>query len=415
MPDRHILIVAHGHPSLSKGGAELAAWHQFNGFRALAGWDAWLLARHAEPGLERSGAAFHHLPGGHEILFSADADPFLFASQRLRYLTHDLPQLLAQIRPDVVHLHHYVSLGIELIKVVRDHCPGACVVLTLHEYLAICNHNGQMLKTSGELCRRASPAECHLCMPGRSPQDYFLRERYVKSFLGLVDRFIAPSHFLKQRYVEWGLPAERIEVIENGLPEGAPLRETGNTARPRTRFGYFGQITPYKGVELLLQAYGQLPADLREQCSLSIHGGGHERFEPAFSERVEQALKQVPGLIRRPAYAPEELPELMAAIDWVVVPSIWWENSPLVIQEAFQHGRPVICADIGGMAEKVRHEVDGLHFRVSSATDLARTLQRAVTEPGLWSRLVAGITPPPSLAQVIERQVRGYGLAGAEA
>ena len=54
----------------------------------------------------------------------------------------------------------------------------------------------------------------------------------------------------------------------------------------------------------------------------------------------------------------------MAEIDWVVVPSIWWENSPLVIQEAFLHGRPVICSDIGGMAEKVRHGVDGLHFRV---------------------------------------------------
>jgi len=55
----------------------------------------------------------------------------------------------------------------------------------------------------------------------------------------------------------------------------------------------------------------------------------------------------------------------MAAVDWVVVPSIWWENSPLVIQEAFAHGRPVICSDIGGMAEKVAHEKNGLHFRAN--------------------------------------------------
>ena len=71
-------------------------------------------------------------------------------------------------------------------------------------------------------------------------------------------------------------------------------------------------------------------------------------------------------------YDHDDLPRLMAEIDWVVVPSRWWENSPLVIQEAFLHGRPVICSDIGGMAEKVTDGVDGLHFRVGDPRSLAR-------------------------------------------
>jgi glycosyltransferase involved in cell wall biosynthesis len=83
----------------------------------------------------------------------------------------------------------------------------------------------------------------------------------------------------------------------------------------------------------------------------------------------------------------------MARIDWVVVPSIWWENSPLVIQEAFLHGRPVICSDIGGMAEKVADDIDGLHFRRGDAEHLATVMQRAVEAPGLWERLRAGIRP----------------------
>jgi glycosyltransferase involved in cell wall biosynthesis len=92
-------------------------------------------------------------------------------------------------------------------------------------------------------------------------------------------------------------------------------------------------------------------------------------------------------------YNHSELADLMAAIDWVVVPSTWWENSPLVIQEAFQFGRPVICSDIGGMAEKVEHGVNGLHFRAGDAESLAATILEAAETPGLWDRLRAGIRP----------------------
>src|SRR3712207_5830979 len=91
------------------------------------------------------------------------------------------------------------------------------------------------------------------------------------------------------------------------------------------------------------------------------------------------------------SYTRAEVPELMAKTDWVVVPSIWWENSPLVIQEAFQHGRPVICSDIGGMAEKGRDGVDGLHFRRGDAEHLAEVMRRAATTPGLWDQLADGI------------------------
>ncbi len=75
----------------------------------------------------------------------------------------------------------------------------------------------------------------------------------------------------------------------------------------------------------------------------------------------------------------------------MVVPSIWWETGPLVVWEAFQHGRPVICSDIGGMSEKVTDGVNGLHFRRGDADDLAETMLRAAETPGLWEQLHAGI------------------------
>jgi glycosyltransferase involved in cell wall biosynthesis len=97
-------------------------------------------------------------------------------------------------------------------------------------------------------------------------------------------------------------------------------------------------------------------------------------------------------------YEPRELPKLMSQVDWVVVPSIWWETGPLTVLEAFQHGRPVICSNMGGMSEKVMDGVNGLFFRRADPDSLAEVLRRAAREPGLWERLRAGIPPVESLS-----------------
>jgi glycosyltransferase involved in cell wall biosynthesis len=126
---------------------------------------------------------------------------------------------------------------------------------------------------------------------------------------------------------------------------------------------------------------------------------GHE-----YRQTFEQLLADTRGVVTMVGqYAPAELPRLMEQIDWVVVPSIWWENSPLVIQEAFAHGKPVICSDIGGMAEKVTHGVNGLHFRVGDPSSLADVLREAVSTPGLWERLRAGIPPVHRMDEHVAR------------
>ena len=128
-----------------------------------------------------------------------------------------------------------------------------------------------------------------------------------------------------------------------------------------------------------------------------------DRFKPLLEETSETVT--VAG-----SYNRSQLAKLMARIDWVVVPSIWWENSPLVIQEAFLHGRPVICSDIGGMAEKVTDGVDGLHFRRGDAEHLAEVIERAARPPACGSSLRAGIVPGPRhgrpRCQLAERPLR---------
>jgi glycosyltransferase involved in cell wall biosynthesis len=92
----------------------------------------------------------------------------------------------------------------------------------------------------------------------------------------------------------------------------------------------------------------------------------------------------------------------MRSVDWIVVPSLWWENAPLVILEAFRHGRPVIAADIGGMAELIVPETNGLVFRRGDANDLARMMSRAISEPELWYRLRYGAATVPTVADTAD-------------
>ncbi len=132
---------------------------------------------------------------------------------------------------------------------------------------------------------------------------------------------------------------------------------------------------------------------------LSLHGGTAHQSE-AFMERFNAALAAAPAARHRGAYGGADLGALMAEVDWVVVPSVWWENAPLVILEAFRHGRPVICGDVGGMAEMVRDGVDGLHAPVGDPAGLAAVLRRAAERPEMWDRLASGIVLPKTIAQV---------------
>ena len=212
-----VVVFSHGHPVFSKGGAELAAYYLWKGLDRRPDCRAWFIGRaHPEALHKLSTIAVmgerDYIVGGNAIIADLTATTPLGPDS-------DLADLLRSIDPDVVHFHHYVHLGIELIRLVRMICPRAKLLMTLHEFIAICMNDGRMVKTDGRLCHHYSPRECNLCFNHITQEDVFLRERYIKSFFGLVGRFISPSQFLRDRYTAWGLADEKFEVIENGLPE----------------------------------------------------------------------------------------------------------------------------------------------------------------------------------------------------
>lgn len=401
---RRILVVAHNHPSLHPGGTEIFA-HDLAGAYREQGCEALFLgatnAIHRQP---HPGTALQSV-GDDVVLWSGHFDRF-HMSQIDHYGTlQDLATLLGEFRPDVIHVHHLVLIGAEFLTLARRLLPEATIVMTLHDYYPICHHDGLMVRPADrQRCSGASPAACHGCFPEIGSDRFLLRERFIKTHLAAVDRFVAPSRFLRQRYVEWGLPAEKIEVIANARPSQEPAPHRPGDGR-RASFGYFGNLNPWKGVLPLLQAAQLLRAAGEREFSLRIHGGAPFQSE-AFTTALDAALAGTEGVVTHCGpYRREEVPALMAEVDWVVMPSIWWENAPLVIQEAFQHRRPLIVSNIGGMAEMVRDDVDGLHVRPGDPAALARAMRRAMDEYGLWQRLVDGIASQPSLAECAGRHL----------
>ncbi len=398
-----VLQICHNHPRARPGGAEFYAHELHRHLRESSEWESIFLARSGPPHSSELAPA----EGIRITAVEGQADEYLLHTEGLDFdwllgtmrdgckdlYTEDMRRFLLELRPDVVHFQHTLFIGYEAIHEVRRTLPGTPIVYTLHEFLPICHNKGQMVRTfDRSLCGEASPRRCAECFPGIEAEQFLLRERFIRAALDLVDLFVAPSETVRERYVEWGIPRERILLEDYGrtLAPAATDRPA-----PHDTLGIFGQVNPYKGFDLLLQAMATLGP---EAPQLRVHGANLDLQEHKFRDEIGALLAAVPGLTDVGPYPPERAGEMMAAVDWVVVPSVWWENSPLVIQEAFAAGRPVICGDIGGMAEKVEDGVNGLHFRVGDAESLAATIRRAVTTPGLWDHLREGIPPVHSMA-----------------
>lgn len=225
---------------------------------------------------------------------------------------------------------------------------------------------------------------------------------YVLAQLRRADAWIAPSKFVHDRFVEWGLSAPRGHVIPHGL-ECDELRAPPRGEAPIRRIGFAGRLVPSKGALLLLEAFGRLD---RAGLELALHGPVSE--DAAGKEHLRQLEAAIGALPRgmtaklHGAYAPEQLPRILREMDCLVVPSTWWEPFGLTAREGASAGLPVVVSEIAGLADAVREGI-ALGFRAGDAGDLARVLTRLLDEPGLR-------------AEMSRRggRVRGIGAAAAD-
>lgn len=415
MSKTKVLYIVHGHPEIQIGGAEVYAYELFQGMRSHPDFEPIFLARTFSPGYgTHAGTPFRTFENRtDEMLWFTDRSAFdwFYKTQydKSQYTVH-FRHLLETYRPDIVHIQHLDGIGLNVIRQIKRALPLTPIVYTLHELQAICHAGGLMLRPiNNELCDRASPARCHECFPTTAPSSFFMRQRLLEAQLQCVDQFLAPSRFLLERYVEWGIPRDRIRFEEYGRVR--PQTSSDNGAKPPSPgwFGFFGQLAPHKGLLVVLEAAKLLRASGFEDFHIFINGANLEQQVEGFQDEFDRELKASSSHITfLGKYDNDNVAQRIRDLAWVLVPSTWWENSPLVIQEAFMHQRPVICSDIGGMAEKVTDGIDGLHFRVGDPASLAATLRRAASSDGLWKKLQGGIKPIYSLPETLEFHAELY-------
>ncbi|MCX6021413.1 MAG: glycosyltransferase family 4 protein [Chloroflexi bacterium] len=316
---------------------------------------------------------------------------------------------LDEFRPDVVQVQHLLGLSPRLPQLAA--ARGVPVAVTLHDYWFECA-NGQLVTERGVLCDgpvgglncavcgvdRAGVPALALAAPLLAPA-FVLRNRRIRAGLGAADVVLAPSDFIARRALAAGLDARRVRRVTFGVPEEWRLRiaQTERQDAAGLRIAYVGSIAPRKGVAVLLDAF--LAQPLRG-ATLTICGGLHDF--PDYVARLQERARGRTDVCFTGAVTPDQVAALLADSDVLAVPSLWYENAPLVLGEARAVGLPVLASNAGALAEQVRHGEDGLLFRMGDAADLAGTLLMLQDEPDLLARLRQGVRPPPAFTDHLD-------------
>jgi glycosyltransferase involved in cell wall biosynthesis len=314
--------------------------------------------------------------------------------------------LIQKEKPDIAHIHnihHEISLSI--LPVLKKH--KIPVVQTLHDYQIICPN--YKLYSQGKICEKCQKHKYYKCFLNKCVRDsysvslfvalenyfYWLSRIYDK-----IDIFIAPSKFLKNKFIEFGIPENKIVYLPNFMEAQkchsfslCHSRESGNplvnddelknkreiikefrnnknenfSSKQNNYLLYFGRLSEEKGVDVLIKAMLLINKNIK----LKIVGNGPEKEN---LKKITEKLK-INNQIEFFGYKNQnELKEIIKNSLAVVTPSQWYENCPLSILEAFSFGKPVIASNLGGIPELIKNGGNGFLFEPGNAKDLSEKI-----------------------------------------
>lgn len=374
-----VLKVIHGYPPHYMAGSEVYSFNLVNSLKDMA--DVAVFSRIENPFKTR-----------YEVdLDVQDTVPVYRINKpqmnyRLQevYLDPDVDEqfrsLINSIKPDIIHFGHLSHLSANLPIIAKEEF-GLPVVYTIHDFWLYCSR-GQMWDEWMRVCTKLDEEACIQCLRVKyraclTEETYREYRQFMAKVIDCVDVFLSPSEFLRDFFIAQGVPEERIILSNYGFDKKL-IRYRKRTFSPNEpiTFGFLGRIIPSKGVSQMIDAFSRAET---ENSRLLIYGdaGKYARFLNPSSERIE--FKGV--------FDNREIGSILDGIDVLIVPSLWYENSPLVIQEAFLAGVPVITSDLGGMRELVKHGIDGYTFPAGDVVSLSRLLTSINNDPTILNEL----------------------------
>lgn len=355
-------------------------------------------------------------------------------------ISEQFVKVLDKVKPHIVHIQHFIFLSTTIIDEIKRR--GIPIVFTLHDYWLICPQWHFLNKDLG-ICDASDASKCVDCLdyqlsikklpksiyvrfknviPGfatRFLKNIYLsmakadlnpqvmlekvrsRIKHIKELSSKVDLFIAPSQFLRRKFIEFGIPEDKAQFVPHGI-NTEYFKGFKRKPSDKIRFGFIGTILPAKGVDILIEAFNKFKD---ERIELKVYGRlfSYRGFEyyPSYIRRLikNRKIRIMGGFDHR------NVSIVFSEIDVLVFPSIWNENCPLVILEAFITKTPVIASRIGGIPELIKDKENGLLFELKNPDDLYEKMKTFINNPGLIDRLSNGINLPKSIqenAQEIE-------------
>ncbi|HWP83576.1 MAG TPA: glycosyltransferase family 4 protein [Terriglobia bacterium] len=290
-----------------------------------------------------------------------------------------LQALLRQDQPDIAHFHNTFPL-ISPSAYYACQQAGVPVVQTLHNYRLLCP--AATFFRVGCVCEQC--VECGLWQGVRhncyrnslaataAVATMLAVHRGMRTWSEQVNVYIALTEFARRKFIEGGLPAEKIVVKPNFVhPDPGPREEISDYAL------FVGRLAPEKGVRTLLSAWRLL----RSRIPLCIVGNGSLRPEPE-DRATELCAPIFLGHLSR-----EQTMQTIKGARLLVFPSEWYECFPLTLVEAFACGVPVIASRLGAMEEIVADGRTGLHFTPGDPEDLAAKVEWAWTHPAAMAEM----------------------------
>ncbi|MFW0020112.1 glycosyltransferase [Rickettsia conorii] len=395
-----ILTVIHGYPPYYRAGSEV--YSQTLARKLSDNHEIQVFARHENSFLP----SFHYSTvldyGDPRILLHLINIPI--TKYHYKFINEEVnirfEKIIDDFKPDLIHFGHLNHLSISLPAIATKR--GIPTVYTLHDFWLMCPRGRFVQRNSEELlklCDGQEDKKCATeCYKGYFTGDEGLlnaeiaywqqwvstRMKQTKKIVEYVDHFIAPSKFLMNKFVkEFNIPHTKISYLDYGFDLNR-LKDRNRIPEEDFIFGYIGTHTPEKGIDLLLKAFSSLSANakLRIWGALSQETAGLKAIANHFPQKVKDKIEWMGN------YENENIvTEVFNKVDAIVIPSIWGENSPLVIHEAEQLRIPVITADYGGMAEYVQDGINGLLFKHKDIESLSEKMENLNIDKNLYTKL----------------------------